>query len=126
MSAEVRVDLAALGEGVARLHGGWEVIGAGSAIDGSHQSELVHHGGLQRQMFANSGTRDFRRYRSERAAKFARRVGLRIPRVKLTGATGQPNEDHCLAARTVCCGLFGPAAQQGGQRQSCQPGQTRL
>jgi hypothetical protein len=46
MSADVWVNLAALGQRIPSLHGGGEVVGAGSAIDRPNQRQAIKDAGL--------------------------------------------------------------------------------
>ena len=60
-SGDRRGNVAALGQGVARLHGRREVIHAGPAIDGTNDGQAIHDARLARELVTNADAGDLAR-----------------------------------------------------------------
>src|SRR2546422_933453 len=102
------------------------MIRAFAAIDGSNNGQTVENARLQRQMFAYANAWHLCANGAEWSAFLDRRFGLRIPRIQVTWAAGEPKQNHGLEIRPGSGARFSTTAQDVGQREARDTGDPRL
>ena len=112
--------------GVAGLHHGGMMIDAIAAIDRADHRHAVEQARLQRQVFAKANAGHYGGNRAERPPHLHRSIGLGVPRIEMTGAAGEPEENHRLAAGLAAAGGLGSSPQHDRQRQTGDARQARL